>query len=272
MADASDELLALDAVVDGTATPEQQALVDASPELTSMAHDLVAIRQAMPEVEVPAGAREAAIAAALDAFDAQAPAPAVATGVMADVVPMRARRAWYRPIMAAAAAAVVVVAGVATLLAVRGGSGGDSDDVSMSSKARDSAATAPTAATEGTVGPLAASTVVPAAADATEMAASATTAASGAGSPESSAPPATIGSIGPGGATLDLTDESAVRQYAATATPVPDVAPRCGAPDAEQLGQVSYQGRAVMLTRDPSSGDLSLYAVDDCSLVTTITG
>ena len=73
-------------------------------------------------------------------------------------------------------------------------------------------------------------------------------------------------------ATLDLTDESAVRQYAATATPVPDVAPRCGAPDAEQLGQVSYQGRAVMLTRDPSTGDLSLYAVDDCSLVTTITG
>ena len=114
----SDELVAVSAILDGTATADERALVEASPELGGLVDELRTHRQAIVEVEVPDAVRESAIAAALAAFDELhvAAAPLAAAAVApANVVSLDRRRRMYRRVTGAAAAVIVVVVGVAAL-------------------------------------------------------------------------------------------------------------------------------------------------------------
>jgi hypothetical protein len=75
-----------------------------------------------------------------------------------------------------------------------------------------------------------------------------------------------------GPAQLDLPDEDALRQWAATASVGGDGTSSCGSVDDEQLGAVTYQGRNVVVTRHPSTGELFVYDAGDCSPVATVPG
>jgi hypothetical protein len=267
----SDEQLALSEALDGSATAEQLALVDASPELGRQLAELAVARTEMAAVEVPASAREAGLAAALAVFDEMHSAPATATAPT-NVVAFTRRRTWYRGVMAAAAAAIIVVAGVATLANLGGGSDDDqATTAELDTSAKSSAApsdaetmiaTAPAGADD------AADSATPAPTSRTESAGGAaeTTAAASADTTTVE----TIGEIG-GPAIVDLPDEDALRQWASSAD-VREGDSTCGSTDDEPLGLVSYQGRQVVVTRDPGTGELFVYDAGDCSPVTTVAG
>ena len=126
MSSASDESLDADGpdaanlyvaslAVDGQATAEEQAQVEASPELLALVQSFRTMRASLQAVPVPSdAAREAAVAAALAAME---PAALVAPAPMAppppNVVSLERRRRWNQVLVAAAAVAVVGLAGVA---------------------------------------------------------------------------------------------------------------------------------------------------------------
>lgn len=117
------------AYVDGQATAQERAQVEASPELLALVQTYRTIRTSMRAVAPPsAQARDAALAAALATFDGLGVEDVVAataperTGVAAgapvapprpNVVSIERRRRWNQVLVAAAAVAIVGVAGVA---------------------------------------------------------------------------------------------------------------------------------------------------------------
>jgi len=108
------------AYLDGALTSEERARAEADPEVMAAVDRLAELRRALAVVEPADPARrDAAIAAALHAFDAE-PAP------RAPVTPLASRR--FSGWLVSAAAAALVVAVVGGIIAVSGGGGDDDDD------------------------------------------------------------------------------------------------------------------------------------------------
>jgi|GEM_PF-3818957 len=141
------EVDALSAYVDGLATPDERALVERSERLLADAAGYEALREQLRDVPVPPAARDAALAAALGAFDqdvaggASLDVAAVAAAAVvppgpgsARVVRIDERRRWRRAgaAFATAAAAVAVLVGVSSL----GGGDDDADLAGAPSDAR----------------------------------------------------------------------------------------------------------------------------------------
>lgn len=135
------ELLAVNAYLDGEATPDERALVDSSPELLALVDEWRELREQTASVEVPSAARESALAAALAAFDN---AHASLNPPAANVVRLERRQRQYRFLVGAAAAVAIVFGG---LVVVQGGLGGsDHDDASSATFEAPAETEAPAAA------------------------------------------------------------------------------------------------------------------------------
>ena len=132
----SEQLELVTAYVDGEATEDERARVEADADLLAEVERQRAARAAVHDVEPPSAAgRDAAIAAALAVFDDEiaptirpahpAAIPARDVTVPTNIVPFdqRRRTRWMQSLGAAAAVAAVVVAGA--VVATRGG--GDDD-------------------------------------------------------------------------------------------------------------------------------------------------
>lgn len=141
----SDETLSPDhelasAYVDGQATAQERAQVEASPELLALVQTYRTMRTSLQAVPPPSAAvRDAALTAALATFDSlgdvEDDSPVAATAPLAPVAPPRPnvvsldrRRRWNHVLTAAAAVAIVGVAGVA----LAGMFSGSSDDSASS--------------------------------------------------------------------------------------------------------------------------------------------
>jgi hypothetical protein len=286
----SDELLAVSASIDGVATADERAIVEASPELSALADELRANARSVAQVDVPPTARESAMTAALAAFDHLNDAVPAAAATPTNVVSIGRRRTWYRAITGAAAALLLVVGGVA---AIRASDGSDSDDASTAIDVSPSAKTADTAtaagAAAGTMSDQASAADAAESAEApaeTEMPTQLPMSASDTAAPgDSTAPdrtdsgpastvPPTIGVIpGPAEADSDpaIDDEQQLATYVASARVDSSSRTAACVPDGgESLGDVSYQGTLALVARDPDSGEVMVFAVDDCRLLATI--
>jgi|CXWL01.1.fsa_nt_gi hypothetical protein len=265
----SDELLAVNALIDGTATAADQAVVDASPELQHLLHELQINRAALRQVEVPSDARERAVAAALAAFAAPLDpagndplAAAAASSATSTVVQFERRRRQHRLLGAAAAVAVLLVGAAA--FANLGGSDDQATSAGTASAPKVEGATDSSGATRMADPALSDS------ATAVEMALPAATAA-----PAATETPATIGSIG---APVDqlaeqLDSESELLAYAADREPLPG-APEggisCAGADAAVLGEVVYVGRSAVVVRDPASGVVTAFDSATCEVIASV--
>lgn len=272
----SPELEAVAAVLDGTATPDEQALVDASPVLQALLVDLAADQAAIADVSdiaITTEVREWSIAAALGAYDQMlagaagpgaAAAAAPAAPADATVLRFERRRRTYRTLMGAAAAVVVVFVGVAVV----GGLGdpdGESTDVpiAVSAKADATAPTAARAATSAESGVLDqadanAATTADTTAIATESVAA----------PDTAAAPAYT--IGAGGASVgsDLQAPQDLVDFAmgkAAMAPAEGDGLPCVTEGAEAIGTVRYQGVDAIVTRDPATGRLTAFDLTTCA-------
>jgi uncharacterized protein YbaA (DUF1428 family) len=277
----SPELEAVAAVLDGTATLDEQALVDASPVLQALLADFAADQAAIADVsdiEITTEVREWSIAAALGAYDqmlagaagpgaAAAAAPAApATSADATVLRFERRRRTYRTLMGAAAAVVVVLVGV-TVVGGLGDPDGESTDAPMAVSAKTDT-TAPTAALAAT----SADSGVLEQADATATATADTTVVDGesVAAPDAAAAPAYT--IGVDGATVgsdlqapqDLVDFAMGK--AAMTLAEGDGLP-CVTEGAEAVGAVRYQGVDAIVTRDPATGQLTAFDLTTCAVL-----
>lgn len=165
----ADELDPLDelasAHLDRHTTPDEAARIEREPGLSARVARLAAARTAVRAAPVePAGAarREAALAAALEAFDAAAPPAPVTTP--ADVAPLASRwRAPRRSVQLAGIAAAVALLALAVPLLGRLDSGSDENQ----SREASTALEAPDAASEGSAADRAAPEDAAAGADST---------------------------------------------------------------------------------------------------------
>ena len=300
-----DQLEAVNAVLDGLATDDQRALVHASPQLAQLLDQFQANRRAVGQVQVSDQARELHIAAALAAFDdvhlasaahgaTGSNVGAVAAGVAAaptNVVSLATHRRMYRTLLGAAAALVLIVGGVAALSS-QGGSDqnsaataaeakvGDDEAATLDAPSPDLAATAAGAADTAATASAEASTALsqgaaaPVATDAADNAVAQTDAPA----ETTAAPRSTIGSIDSGAEPLQpIADDQQLAAYAAVPPAADDaqaVAP-CGPANndntnLDNLGNVSYQSTPAVVIRDRTSGQVDVYALDGCRLLTTL--
>jgi hypothetical protein len=244
------------------------------------------VRAALRDVVVPAEAREAALAAALAAFD-QAPAelddvaaaaaaaamPASAADRQGDVVSLQTRMGarWTRWVgTAAAAVAVLAVGGVV----INGLGRSSNEQVSVE----------PAAAVESASATDSAKVIEPTEANATDMAPMA-------GSVEAVSEPdptSTISSIGGGGAvtestppevvalapTVAIADSAGLAAYATRAAAAPPMADipysACQPTGTDMLGVVSFQGITAIVVRNGDSS-YSAIAADTCAVLATVT-
>jgi hypothetical protein len=112
--DESDDTELASAYLDGEVSEVERARVEGDASLLAEVERLRTVRAALGHVPPASSAtREAAIAAALSAFDAQQPTAADLAGADAGVVPLdrRRRTRWMEGITAAAAVALIVVGG-----------------------------------------------------------------------------------------------------------------------------------------------------------------
>lgn len=121
-----EQLFLANAYVDGELTDDERRTAAADPDVMAEVERLHALRAEVRTVPVaPAGAREAAITAAMAEFRATT-AGATAEPAEADVVPFRPRPAYAKYL--AVAAALVAVAGLGIVVSQVGGGGADDDD------------------------------------------------------------------------------------------------------------------------------------------------
>jgi hypothetical protein len=268
----SPELEAVAAVLDGTATPDDQALVDASPALQAMLADLAADKAAIADVsdiEITTEVREWSIAAALGAYDQMlagatsmvAAAAVPAAPADATVLRFERRRRTYQTLMGAAAAVAVVFVGVAVVGGL-GGSDNESPEAPMAVSAK-ADTTEPTAARAAT----SAESGVIDEADANAVADTTMGAESVAPSDTAAAPAYTIGVSG---ATVgsDLQGPQDLVDFA-MGKPAMELADGDGFPcvteGAEAIGTVRYQGVDAIVTRDPATGQLTAFELTTCA-------
>jgi hypothetical protein len=139
-----EQYLLANAFLDGELTAEERRIAEADPEVMTEVERLRALQAELRDVPAPtAAAREAAISAAMAAFDSSV-ADEVSHGVTdepsgAPVVPFRPRPAYAKYL--GVAAAFVAVAGLGIILA-RAGQGGDDDSSDAATAVLDSAAVA----------------------------------------------------------------------------------------------------------------------------------
>lgn len=271
--DTSDfELEAVSAYLDGTATPDERALVEASSALLAEVDRHAAIRDGLADVAMRSDVRERAIAAALAAFDATDGAGTSAPTPAGVIRLHERRRREYRFLAGAAAAVAIIFVGVAALAMSMGGS---SDDGSSFSQATDVATKA---------GPDPAADAAPAA----EMPAAAEEATMA-----DTAPVPTIGSIdGAGDVALppSIATPNELRDFvllvnarstrsSGDATTDNTASPPQSAPMAMSLpcaddrtafvGPVVYQGVPAIVFQAVETGEISALAGDDCRVLVT---
>jgi len=267
----SDELQAVSAALDGTATVDERALIDGSPELGRLLAELEGARHSMIDVAVPHQAREAGIAAALAAFDelhaASAPI-ATSTVVPTNVIALQRRKRLHRAITAAAAAVVLVVVGVA---AFASRDGNDNDDTATFATAESGATkieAAPDAAAEA---PAEADNAAPMAAADTQAADAIDQSSGGTAAPAvTAAAPSTIGEIpGPGEVAPSIADEESLARYVADA-PTETASDPCIPAGDDNLGDITYQGAPSVVGRHPDTGQVLVYDTADCAVLATL--
>ena len=136
-----DQRLLANAYLDGEVSAEERARAEADPEVVAEVARLRAVSEALRVTDEPdPQRREAAIHAALDAFELR-PAATIATTPELPVAPpvsldARRRARWLRP-LAAAAAVVVLIAGGVALLRDRDEDGGDDASSLLSTRGAD---------------------------------------------------------------------------------------------------------------------------------------
>jgi len=267
------ELMAVSAYLDGEATPDERALVEASPQLTAMVAEWQEVRDQTVSVQASAASREAALAAALGAFDELHATVPAATD---NVVHLERRRRQYRFIMGAAAAVAVVFGGLVILQ-----SGGDSDDddftVAVAPKASGMAEDAAASAMEAAPADESATQMAPASGDmsseaeapaATEAPADTEAAAAGLGDPD----------------VLPMVDgpEQLSAYYAANRSVVPSTAPTGdGAPSTTReacptgpdlvIGKVAYRGVPALVVISNDGDELRAIDASSCVVLLTTT-
>jgi hypothetical protein len=248
------------AYLDGHATPEERARVEASPQLMAIVASFARVRDSLADVpSAPVGPRERGIAAALAEFDRLQAAPAAAAAPVApaapNVVPMRSRR-WGKVLTVAAGLALVGVVGVAALGSM-GGSDQDSSSVAVEGAdartAVDAAGDAPAPPPEtqkALIGVTGGGTV-----GGSEGGSESTVAGQ-----SDTTTVATIGSIdGPGSAVPQLEQTSDLRTLPEPKTAVaPSFSFECPLADTEViLAEVTYRGTPAVVVRDTVTGVIS---------------
>ncbi len=297
-----DQLEAVNAVLDGLATDDQRALVHGSTHLSRLLDEFQENRRAVAQVQVSDQARELHIAAALAVFDdvhlagaahgaSGSNVGAVAAGAPTNVVSLAPRRRMYRTLLGAAAALVLVVGGVAALSSQDGSDQntaataaqakvGDDEAATLDAPATELAATAAGAADTAATQSAEASTALSqdAAAPVATNTADSAAAQTDAPAETTAAPRSTIGSIDSGAEPLQpIADDQQLAAYAAAPPAADDaqaVAP-CGPANndntnLDNLGNVSYQSTPAVVIRDRTTGQVDVYALDDCRLLTTL--
>lgn len=293
-----DDLLAVSAVLDGTATVEDEARVRSNPDLVALLDEFTAIRDDLGSVTTSDGAREAAVAAALAAFDdtrdgtvedEPVPHDTAAVAPAARVISIDRRRRWTGVVTGAAAAGVAALFVGALAFGWLGGSDEDQSAsvATEAAAAKDEARTAAPAAdamTEAASATTAAGSAFDAAGGASQsegadgtlaatdtMAATETTAAAEAstGTVAVLEAPAEVDTA----AIVAIATPEQLRDWAQTqqgVIPLPGLGLPCVDDDAVVLGEVVYQGVAVVVVRD---ADETLQAYDpqtDCSRVVSV--
>jgi hypothetical protein len=203
-----EQRLLANAYLDGEVAADERARAETDPEVVAEVARLRAVSDALRVTDPPdTERREAAIQAALDAFELR-PAATIATTPELPVAPpvsldARRRARWLRPVAAAAAAVVLIAGGVALL----GGRDEGDDDAAVPLDAGDEFAAEETIELE--VATDQAGTEAPAATEAAGALATTTTAATGL---DAAAPAATTGE-----ATVILTSPAELARFAAAA-------------------------------------------------------
>ena len=306
-ATSDDDLLAVGALVDGVATAEERAHAEASPELAALAETWrlqqgrVADRTS---IAAPAGAGDAALAAAMAVYDELHATPVAASAdegaahTGSSLVSFERRQRRYRLVMGAAAAVAVLFVGA---VVVGNGLGGSSDDSSAgvsdpaASKmaptaeaftADDQLATATddaaTATAAGSVGDAGEGTDGAVAAESTEgplqQAGTDTRAAGASEAVEATEAPPSSGSVdqiaGPAEVVVSLATPEQLLGFARSRTaqlPLPGFEFTCVPAGIEALGLAEYQGLQVVVTRDPATGEVAAVELISCDPVASIT-
>jgi hypothetical protein len=268
--DRHDDAELASAYLDGEVTAAERARVEADAGLFAEVDRLRRVRDAFADVPpAPAKGREAAIAAALAAFDAHTE---VMPPAAPNVVPLDSRRRARRMQVLTAAAAVLVVAG-GFVVATRGGGDGDGGnaDVQRDQVAASAPAEAPTTTAVASTVELATTTTgAPAGAtlDAESAASVAELDQTMAAAP--AAPAAEEGAMAPllpavGGA-AELADLAATLE--AAPPPLDDVVDACRDGDAIPTAQyVDERGAALDVALADDDGEIVAVSVDDCTVV-----
>lgn len=304
-----DALLAVSALLDGTASAEDVARVESDPALRALLDDLRVLRAEVADVPPPpAATRDAAIAGALAVFDeVHAPtttdtvaahtSPTGSTPPAANVVRFERRRRWYGVVTGAAAAAVAVLF-VGALVSGGLGGGDDEESTAFESPAADEARTAPAETLAGATeappamgaepmmtetGELDAATEAPDGADQAggadvEMADTteppAAAEATVAPAATNAATDDTIDSIDGAAEVVAITSPEQLRDYAngrRAVLPLPGLGFPCVEEGQEAIGEVTYQGVQSIVVRDPSTGTVTAYDLrGSCAVVATV--
>jgi hypothetical protein len=292
-----DRLLAVSAVLDGSADAAEMALVDSSDETRDLLAEFRSHQESLRSVIVPADAAPWSIGAALDVFDRErghthlAPdAAAVAAGVTGtsvapagNVVRLRRSTSMARVLTGVAAALVVVMVGMVVVGGI-GGSGGSDSELSSSTEPPVAALTQRGAADDvANDQELPAEAAASALADTTatkspdSIAADSTAPAATAAPAATEAPPAVNSfSIEAGGATAGTTlstpDELVSFAAARSALiPLDGQTFRCVEGDDDALGAVQYDGIEAIVTRNRVSSAVSVFDLRDCRILATVT-
>jgi hypothetical protein len=271
--DRHDDAELASAYLDGEVTAAERARVDADAGLLADVDRLRRARDAFADVPpAPAAGREAAIAAALAAFDAGDTAGPQAPP---NVVPLGSRRRARRmQALTVAAAGLLVVAG-GLVVATRGGGDGDGDsaDVQREPAAVSALGEAPTTtpAAAGTTALATSTTVAPSAA-----AADAESAASAAEFDQPMAAAPAAAEVTPVDTSLSeiktANDLAALGDLTATLIaeppPLPDVVDACQ--DGEIVPAARYvdeRGPAIDVALATDDGEIVAVSVEDCTVV-----
>ncbi len=281
-----EDLLAVSALLDGTATADDRARVDADPALQQLVDTLRVQRTDLADVQVPDRARERALGAAMAVFDGlQAPTP---SHLPTNVIRFERRRRSYRLLTGAAAAVGVLFVGALAIGAL-GSMGGDDEESASVASDPSAKAASPAPAGVNAVDDPATPMMESAAADSTSAGASAGAfdtqlpAATESAAAPTEAPEATEAPASQDG--IDSIDQAAelevtiatpqqLLDYANTKQPIlalPGLPFPCVADGLEAVGEVRYRGVQVIVVRNPATGEVNAFDIqDECALIATV--
>lgn len=256
------------AYLDGVASPDERAEVEASSELQALVASFTQVRAQVADVPTAGDdRREAAFAAAFAEFDSPAAALPTEHARAAAVIPLSSKRRWARPVLSVAAAVLLV--GVIGVAAKGGLSGDDKSSSSMDTNAKnasDDAATEMMASDTAAGMPQPTIGYIPSGADvavivntpeellALSVYSTASQLTVAGGAPESTAAAAE---------TSDSADSTAAPADNARS------ANDCLTVEQEYLAEIQYQGTYAIAARDTVTGMISAIT-DDCTVLATV--